>query len=102
MDEKSYEAGSKDGSQEKAASPSSAMSFSASPRGPTTCCSTRKQRMRFGLQGSFQDRRSAQMEERSATNRYTNLDLSVVSVSMGGTFPLDLRPHGEARSLPWC
>lgn len=84
MDEKSYEAGSKDGSQEKAMSRSSPMSSSASPHGLTTYCATRKQKMRFGLQGSFQDRRSAQIKERSATDRYNNLDSSVVSASVYG------------------
>lgn len=81
MDEKFCETGSKDGSQEKTMSHSSSMASSASPHGLTTYCATRKQKMRFGLRGSFQDRRSAQIKERSASNRYTNVDSSVASVS---------------------
>lgn len=84
MVEKSYEAGIKDGSQEKVMSHSFPMSSSASPHGLTTFCATRKQKIRFSLQGSFQDRRSTQIKERSVNNRYTDLDSSMVSVSVCG------------------
>lgn len=50
----------------------------------TTFCATRKQKIRFSLQGSFQDRRSTQIKERSVNNRYTDLDSSMVSVSVCG------------------
>lgn len=42
---------------------SSPMSFSACPHGLTTYFTTRKQKMSFGLQGSFQDQRSAQIKD---------------------------------------
>lgn len=78
VDEKTYEASSKDTALMKQVSRSSSVSSSSSPHGLTSCCARKKRKtfnvpnskMSVGLQGNIQELSTIQIRERPLTNRY--------------------------------